>query len=191
MFEILIDQFETLHPAFFVLGLVLLPLGPVPLSPIWILAGMRFGPVVGICVSGICLFANFGIAYVLSARLFRGQIEQLLKKRHFKVPQVLEQDQVKFTFLIRLIPGMPIFIQNYLLGVVRVKARYYFGIGIPIQLLYMTGFNLFGEALFEGKRGMLIFTGLFLVTVILAVKLFGKHYLASKEAKAFSVIEEE
>ena len=186
MLETLLQQFETIHPVFFILGLVLLPLGPVPVSPIWLLAGMRFGPVVAMAISAFSLFLNFGLAYLLSAKLIRGPIEQILLRYKFTIPQVPEEDQAKFTFLIRLVPGNPLCVQNYLLGIIQVKPVLYFGIGIPIQLLYALTFIQFGGALFEGQVGRLIMAGLFLIVIILGVKLGAKYYLASKEGRRIS-----
>jgi uncharacterized membrane protein YdjX (TVP38/TMEM64 family) len=182
--------FETVHPLVFVLGLILLPLVPIPVSPVWVLAGMRFGPAVAITMSAACLVGNFAIAHLLSARLFHASIEQMLVKRKFKVPQVKPEDQAMFCLMIRLFPGMPLFIQNYLLGVVRVNFGLYVLIGLPVQLLYATGFILFGEALFEGRTGMLVFAVLFMVVLVIAVKLLGKRYMASQKAKSFEILDD-
>jgi len=183
MLETLISHFETLHPAFFILGLALLPLGPVPVSPLWLLAGMRFGPAVGIAMSFGCLLLNFSLAYLLSAKLFRQQLERILRNRKSKIPKIPQEDELKFTFLIRLVPGNPLCVQNYLLGIMRVRPVLYFGVGIPIQLMYATGFIVFGKALFEGQLGTILFATLLLVVILIGGKLAGKYYLASKEGK--------
>lgn len=186
MLETLFQQFETIHPVFFILGLMLLPLWPVPVSPIWLLAGMRFGPVVAMAICAFSLILNFGLAYLLSAKLIRGPIERILIRYKFTIPQLPKEDQAKFTFLIRLVPGNPLCVQNYLLGIMRVKPILYFGIGIPIQLLYALTFIQFGGALFHGQVGRLIIAALFLIVIILGVKLCAKYYLATKEGRRIS-----
>lgn len=191
MLETIIEHFETLHPAFFILGLTLLPLGPVPVSPIWLLAGMRFGPGVGIAVSAFCLLVNFGIAYVLSSRVIRGPLERILLRFEFNIPKVPVEDAAKFTFMIRLVPGNPLCVQNYLLGIMRVRPLLYFGIGLPIQLLYAIAFIQFGGAIFEGQLGRVILAALFLVVIILGVKLGAKYYLNSKDGRRMAEIGEE
>ena len=183
MLETFFSHFNTLHPAFFMLGLVFFPLGPVPVSPLWLIAGMRFGPGVGIAMSFGCLLINFSFAYLLSAKLFRQQLERSLLKRKFKIPEIPQEDELKFTFLIRLLPGNPLCVQNYLLGIMRVRPILYFGIGIPFQLFYATGFIVFGKALFEGQFGTIIFAALLLAAILIGGKLAGKYYLASKEGK--------
>ena len=183
MLETFISHFNTLHPAFFMLGLAILPLGPVPVSPLWLLAGMRFGPATAIAMSFGCLLLNFSFAYLLSAKFFRQQLERILLNRKFKIPDIPQEDELKFTFLIRLLPGNPLCVQNYLLGIVQVRPIFYFGIGIPLQLFYATGFIVFGKALFEGQLGTIIFATLLLAVVLIGGKLASKYYLASKAVK--------
>ena len=191
MLETMIEHFETLHPAFFILGLALLPLGPVPVSPIWLLAGMRFGPGVGFAVSAFCLLVNFGIAYLLSSKVLRGPLERVLMKFRIKVPKIPPEDAAKFTFMIRLVPGNPLCVQNYLLGIMRIRPLLYFGVGLPIQLLYAIAFIQFGGAIFEGQLGRVILAALFLVVIILGVKLVAKYYLNSKDGRRMAEIGEE
>lgn len=191
MLEQLIHHFETLHPAFFILGLALLPLGPVPVSPMWLLAGMRFGPGVGIAISAFCLVVNFGLAYLLSARVLREPLERILLRFKFNIPKVPAEDAAKFTFMIRLVPGNPLCVQNYLLGIMRVRPLLYFGIGLPIQLLYAIAFIQFGGAIFEGQTGRLILAALFLIVIVLGVKLGAKCYLNSKEGRRMAAIKTE
>ena len=191
MLETIIEHFETLHPAFFIIGLTLLPLGPVPVSPIWLLAGMRFGPGVGFAVSAFCLLMNFGIAYLLSSKVLRGPLERILFKFRIKIPKLPSEDAAKFTFMIRLVPGNPLCVQNYLLGIMRIRPLLYFGVGLPIQLLYAIAFIQFGGAIFEGQFGRVILAALFLVVIILGVKLVAKYYLNSKDGRRMAEIGEE
>jgi uncharacterized membrane protein YdjX (TVP38/TMEM64 family) len=171
-----IQYFENLHPALFLLGLALCPLLPIPVSPLWVLAGMRFGPMGGILISILGLVINLTTAYLLSKYWFRRQIEWFLRKWNVKVPVVAEAEQKKFTLLVRIVPGNPLVVQNYLLGVVGVRFSVYFAVGLAVQLFYAIGFNLFGEAVFEGRFGLMLFAVLLVVSVALAVKLLAKRF---------------
>lgn len=181
MLEQLIHQFETLHPAFFILGLALCPLAPIPVSPLWVLAGMRFGPVGGIMVSAIGLLLNFSIAYVLSKHLFRRQIEWFLKRWKVRIPVVPASDQTKFTLLVRIVPGNPLVVQNYLLGLVGVRFSTYFIVGLLVQMFYACGFVIFGEAVFEGRVGLLLFAVLLIVSIGIGIKLIAKRLVRAKD----------
>lgn len=175
MLESLIAEFRTVPSWLFAVGLLLLPLGPVPISPLWLLAGVRFGPVVALSLTFVCLLGNFCLAYLMSAKVLRKSIAGLLERRSYIIPKVPTEDEVKFIFLIRLVPGNPLCVQNYLLGVLRVRLLHYLAIGIPIQMAYATGFILFGGALFEGRIGMLIFAATLIVALGIAVKLIVKR----------------
>jgi uncharacterized membrane protein YdjX (TVP38/TMEM64 family) len=181
MLEAIIAEFESLHPAYFIAGLILLPLGPVPVTGLWLLAGMRFGGSLGLVICLLCLIINSSIAYLIASKLLRSQIEWLLRNRKIKVPTLPASDRASFSFMVRIIPGLPLFIQNYLLGFIRLPLRYYFGIGLPIQTMYAIGFVVFGGAIFQGKIGTMIFACLFIAAFLIAVKLFLKHFLARRK----------
>ena len=174
-FDALIVYFETLHPAFFVIGLALLPLGPVPVSALWILAGMRFGPPAALLISAFCLFINLTLAYILSNKIFESQIGRFMDRWNKVIPHVAKEDQFNFSLLIRILPGNPLFVQNYLLGLVGIPFSLYIGFGLLIQMLYAAGFIYFGNFLFEGSFGGILFGVLILFALILASKIFSKH----------------
>ena len=184
MLESLIEWFENVHPIVFFIGLTLCPLLPIPVSPFWVLAGMRFGPVGAIVLSASALILNLGVAYLVSSRIFRSQIEWLLRRRNVRIPQVPKADQAKFTFLIRVVPGNPLFIQNYLLGFVRIGFATYFLSGLIVQMFYAVGFILFGEAVFEGRFGLMIFAVLLICSIVIAIKLLSKRLMSSKGCRS-------
>lgn len=181
MFDSLIQYFETIHPGFFLLGLALCPLLPIPVSPLWVIAGMRFGPFGGILISALGLLINLSIAYLLSRYWFRRQIEWLLRRWKIRIPVVAPAEQRRFTLLIRLVPGNPLVVQNYLLGLVGVGFPTYLVIGFIVQMFYATGFNIFGEAVFEGRFGLLLFSVMLIVSVGLGIKLLSKKLFKSGE----------
>lgn len=190
MLEQLIQYFETLHPAYFLLGLAFCPLAPIPVSPLWVLAGMRFGPVGGLLISALGLLINFSIAYLLSKHFFRRQIEWFLKKWKVKIPVVPDADQTKFTLLVRIVPGNPLVVQNYLLGLVGVRFSTYLIVGFIVQIFYATGFVIFGEAVFEGRFGLMLFAVLLIIALGIAVKLVAKRLVRAKEMKRVSEVVE-
>ena len=190
MFEQLIQSFETIHPVFFLIGLIVCPLLPIPVSPLWVLAGMRFGPVMGITICAVGLLINFSIAYVLSRYLIRRQIEWLLKKWKMKIPSVSHADHAKLTLLVRIVPGNPLFAQNYLLGLAGVRFSSYLIIGFVVQMFYATGFVVFGEAVFEGRFGLILFALLLILSAGIVVKMLARRLLRSKEMEELSTVKE-
>lgn len=179
MFKSLFQILQEIHPMLFIVALCFLPLGPFPVSPIWILAGLRFGTTNAILLSFACLLVNFSLAYLLSTILMRGLIESLLYKRINRLTDFEASQQLSFTMMVRLIPGTPLAVQNYLLGFFRIRPALYFGIGIPIQILYAIGFIVFGQSLIEGKTGKSILASTLLLSIVIGIRLFANCYKKS------------
>jgi uncharacterized membrane protein YdjX (TVP38/TMEM64 family) len=71
---------------------------------------------------------------------------------------------MSFTLVFRITPGIPFFLQNYVLGLARVPFRTYFIVSLLAQTAWTFGFVISGGAIFEGNFGLAI-TGCCLLTV--------------------------
>jgi len=151
----------------FVLAMGVLPLVGVPLSALWVLTGATFGrwTGLGLIVAGMAI--NFALAYVISNRLLREPIARLLARRGVTVPEARPGEYVKLTIAARVFPGLPNFMQSYLLGLANVPFRVYYPVSFPPQILYAVGFVLFGDSLVKGKTGSVVLA----VSVVLAAGL--------------------
>ena len=134
-------------------GLVILPALPVPTSALLFLAGTVWHdrPIVacGICLVALAL--NMTWTYWAAARPGRGLVEKLLAAGKFQVPELPHGNHLRFILLLRLTPGFPLFLQNYLLGFFRVP----FGLYLPVSILCTgiigCGVVLSGAGLADGK----------------------------------------
>jgi uncharacterized membrane protein YdjX (TVP38/TMEM64 family) len=151
-------------------GLVVLPALPVPTSALLFLAGTvwRDRPV---AACGICLVAlalNMTWTYWAAARPGRGLVEKLLAAGNFQIPELPHGNHLRFILLMRLTPGFPLFLQNYLLGFFRVP----FGLYLPVSLgcsgLISIGVVLSGAGVADGNLTPVI-TGVALIVVGLLV----------------------
>jgi uncharacterized membrane protein YdjX (TVP38/TMEM64 family) len=138
---------RTTDPAILLVAMTLLPLAGVPSSPLWVLAGVRFGPFLGTLVACSTLVVNIGLGYWLSARWFRSGIEQWLTHRGYRIPKLAEKDEWKFILLLRIAPAVPLTLQNYLLGCARVRFARYLVLSLPAQWAYALAFVWFGDSL--------------------------------------------
>lgn len=184
MLESLQEILQSAHPLLFLFCLILFPLGPIPISPIWILAGVRFGPTTAIALSSIGLILNLSLSYLLSRTLLRNFLQKVLSKRIAQIPSIEATQQLSLTLFVRLLPGNPLCIQNYLLGILGVRPFWYFIIGLPIQLAYATAFILLGQALFEGTVGSIIIATPFTVAIIAGIRTAASYYKKNLNAKA-------
>lgn len=126
------EGFLADHPWWLFAGLVVLPGLPVPTSALLILAGTvwRDRPVAacGICLAALAL--NMSWTYWVAARPGRGLVEKMLAAGTVKIPVLPKDNHLRAILLLRLTPGVPLFLQNYLLGFLHVP----FGLYLPVSL---------------------------------------------------------
>ena len=175
----MIQEFLSLVEALPLAGLlaaqVLLPLLGVPISPLWIATGINAGAGWGGLLSAGALALNQTLGYWLARRWLRQPIEAWLRARGKSAPQIPEAEEPLWILLLRVTPGVPLFVQNYLLGLAQVRFGRYLAISFPAQLAYAVAFVALGQALKDSNvwRGMLAVSGL--VAVAVAVVLIRRH----------------
>jgi uncharacterized membrane protein YdjX (TVP38/TMEM64 family) len=115
--------------------------------------------------------------------LFRPLLEKLLKRLGYAVPQMQDSDLTDLTILIRVTPGPPFFVQNYLLGLAGVPFGRYMLISCVVTWVYTAAFVLFGDALLHGKGKMAMLAGSLLIIAIVITHWARKHYGKKKADK--------
>ena len=175
MLQDLLSWIEKLPLPGFVAALVLLPLAGVPVSPLWIAIGVRAGTAWGALLAVVALAANQTAGYWLARRWVRGPIEVWLRARGKSVPQIPAGEETLWILLLRVTPGIPLFVQNYLLGLAQVPFARYLVLSLPVQIAYAVAFVSLGQALRDSNvwRGLLAVSGLAAVAV--AVLLLRRH----------------
>ena len=163
-------------PVLFMIGMGTLPFVGVPLSAFWLAAGAAFKPpwyAFAIIMGGLAI--NFALAYLISNKWLRGPIKRLFEKRGIKIPEAQPSEYVKLTLAIRLFPGLPNFMQSYLLGLANVPFRTFYLISFPPQIAYAIGFVVIGESLVEMKGFKLILGICIIVAAGLIVNMIRKR----------------
>jgi uncharacterized membrane protein YdjX (TVP38/TMEM64 family) len=122
------------------------------------------------------LLVNMALSYFLASRAFRPLLEALVRRLGYKLPEVGSGDATDLIVLLRVTPGLPFPVQNYLLGLARVPFGKYMIISGVISGSLTTGFILFGDALLHGKGGVALFSILLLLALTVATHLVRKHY---------------
>jgi uncharacterized membrane protein YdjX (TVP38/TMEM64 family) len=160
------ENFLIERPWLLFAGLVVLPGLPVPMSALLFLVGTvwRDRPVVacGICLVAIIL--NMSWTYWAAAKPGRGLVEKFLAAGSIRIPDLPKGDHLRMTLLLRLTPGVPFFIQNYLLGFLRVPFGMYLPVSVGCNGLISVGIVLSGAGIADGNLKPLI-TGVALIVV--------------------------
>jgi uncharacterized membrane protein YdjX (TVP38/TMEM64 family) len=110
-------------------------------------------------------------------------LEKWIARLGYRVPQVDEGDLTDLAIVVRVTPGIPFFVQNYLLGIAGVPFGRYLLVSCTVVWLYTTGFVLFGDALLNGKGKMAMLAASVLVVAVVATHWARKHYGKKKAAK--------
>jgi uncharacterized membrane protein YdjX (TVP38/TMEM64 family) len=183
MIDSILEWLRSGSPWMFVAAMGVLPLVGVPLSALWVLTGATFGrwTGLGLIIAGMAI--NFALAYVISNRLLREPIARLLERRGIQVPEAHPGEYIKLTIAARVFPGLPNFMQSYLLGLANVPFRIYYPVSFPPQILYALGFVLFGDSLVKGKTGSVILAISVVVAAGLLANIARRRYRVEEDKR--------
>ncbi len=163
------------NPVIFFIGMVVFPLFGVPISPFYILS-IVYGVWFSILILTFGIILNVSLSYWIASGYLRPFIEQLIKKWDYSIPIVPTSEYARVTFITRIAPGVPLFVQNYLLGLARIPFKIYLVISWAVQAAYAIAFILVGQSLFSGNSGMAIAGISLLIIIIFVTKILKNHY---------------
>lgn len=183
----LLAQVRSVGPVAFFSLLAVLPAAGVPVSLFTLTAGSVFAPTLGmplvILLALACLSINLVISYVLARWIMRPWVERLCGWLGFRMPAVATADHKGLVLLVRVTPGPPYALQNYLLGMAQIPFWTYLGISWAVVSVYSCAVILFGDSLVQGRgRGIVLAVSL-LVALSVGVR-FLRRYLKRKGTEA-------
>lgn len=171
-------------PVAFFSAMALLPSLGAPIMIFFLTAGSAFGEKLGMGpVLGLALLAvtiNLCLSYFLASRALRPLLEKLVVWLGYKLPQVESGDANDLIIMLRVTPGLPFPVQNYLLGLAQVPFKNYLIISCLFVWSFTIAFILFGDALLHGKGRVAFIAICLLMALTAATHLVRKHYGAKK-----------
>lgn len=174
-------------PLIFFGAVAMLPLFGVPLLPLVLTAGPAFGPSLGmplvITYTLAAITLNMMMAYTLAQRAFRPFLTRIIEGLGHKVPSLEGGDATDLVILLRVTPGVPFCVQNYLSGLANVPFIPYAVVSCIVAWCYNTAFVLFGDALLHGKGRMILIAVGAIVALVAATHMIRRHYAARKAAQ--------
>jgi uncharacterized membrane protein YdjX (TVP38/TMEM64 family) len=163
-------------PVFFAVMSVAL-LAPIPASLLYVTAGPLYGVVTSLLWIAPALAINALLVHVIASSFLRPRLEAMVARRGMRIPTFEKRsDQNLFIVLIRITPGIPYFVQNWLLGLADVERLPFVAITVAIQMLYATGFVVLGKSAFEGETGVAIAAFAALVVVSIGARMVHKRF---------------
>jgi uncharacterized membrane protein YdjX (TVP38/TMEM64 family) len=171
LLQMILDAIGTAHPAMLFLALALLPLVGVPTSALWIVAGVRLGTLPAFAFCAVALLVNVTAGYWLARCGLRLPLTRLLERRGWRIPQLSAGDETMAILILRVTPGIPLCVQNYLLGLAGVKFGRYLLLSTPAQAAYSLAFVWLGNSLASNAGWHLLLAVAALAGVSLLVSL--------------------
>ncbi len=132
----LADYGRGLSAGWYLAAFFTLPLLGFPITPFLLLAGLRFGLIGGVGVAGAGIaFHNFAAFHLVHGNL-RQRMSRRLQARGYSIPSPTGNNRIWFTMLFVGVQGPPYAVKLYLLALTDIPFSIYFGIGVPIYLLF-------------------------------------------------------
>ena len=145
------------NPVTLFAAIAILPGFAFPVAPLLILAGVVWGSSLQGCVLALAAVGlNIVWTHLLASGPLRGSIVSVLGPRFQRWQNMPSNDHLRVVCLLRVTPGVPLFVQNYVIGLLGIPLRFSLALALPITGLYICGFVLTGGAIFEGRIGIII-----------------------------------
>lgn len=177
-----------LGPGAFFAAMTVLPAFGCPLTAFTLTAGPVFAKELGtpavVAISLACIAANLALSYWVSRYALRPTVGRLLRWLGYNPPpRVTPENRLGVLVLVRVTPGPPYALQNFVLGVVETPFPLYMGVSWLIVSAYSTAFILFGDALAHGRGGMAVAAAGLLAACTVGVGFLRKHYQRRQAAQ--------
>ncbi|TVP80623.1 MAG: hypothetical protein EA353_03405 [Puniceicoccaceae bacterium] len=171
----------NLNPWAFFLLMTIAPAFGVPTSPFYILAGLSFGPLLGLGGGALAIAGNLLLVYVIGQSGIRKIVEKLLQGRELQLPAEAPRRPVRYTILVKFAPGVPAFLKNYVLVLSHIPFRLYFGASFLFSFAYALMFYLLGDSIQDRETGQGL-TVLAVILLLAGLAWYVRRRLAKKRA---------
>jgi dihydrolipoamide dehydrogenase len=156
-----------------------------------LIGGALFGVLQGSIVVSFASSCGATLAFLLSRYLLRNYVEERFKGFVDRVNQGIEKDGAFYLFTLRLVPALPFFAINMVMGLTRIKTLTYYLVSqigmFPATLVYVNAGTQLGQL--ESLRGILspVLLGSFILLGLfpLLMRLMLKRYQSTALYRPF------
>ena len=134
--EAIVAFIEGLSLPWFLAAFLMLPLIGFPITPLLVVAGIRFGFASGMALATGAVFFHNIVAFRLTHGWFRERFRNRLARSGYAIPAIDPKHQAWFTALFAAIHGPPYAAKLYLLALTDIRFRIYLWVGAPIYAFF-------------------------------------------------------
>jgi uncharacterized membrane protein YdjX (TVP38/TMEM64 family) len=162
---------EEAGPVTFFASMALLPALGFPLTPFFVMAGATFGSRVGLVGSAIALSLNLGLCYWIARSGLRRTLLSILDRFDYQIPDFEQRSQgmLRFVVIVKMTPGLPGFVKNYVLGLVGVPFWTFFIASMAFTGLYAFALVVLGESLQQHELSHTLIIAAVIVVLAVAI----------------------
>ena len=167
------EQFFKTYPWAMFLALVFLPGLPIPMSALLVIAGKVWdkNALQACFLLLVAMALNMSWTYWVAAGPARRFIEKVLVNTKIRIPELPKNDHIRLILILRLTPGLPLFIHNYILGFFRTPFLLYLPLSLLLAGSIACGIMVTSKGLFEGKFGTAIIGISLIVVGVLVIRI--------------------
>lgn len=188
-----VEFFRAAGPVPFFAAMALLPSFGFPLSFFTLAAGPVFGATWGVAgVIGFSLLAvmlNAAFSYWVAASALRPWVVRFVRWFGVEVPEVQPHAAWPVIVVLRIVPGIPFWVQSYTLGLARVPFRAYMIVSTVIPAGYIAATILLGDGLRRRDPWAIGIAGVLFFAVGTGLHFLRLRYAAEKRARAAAAVE--
>jgi uncharacterized membrane protein YdjX (TVP38/TMEM64 family) len=182
LLEQLMALVRSAGPTAFFIAMILLPAAGMPvfafLLPVVSLFGAELGVPAVLFIALVCVTANMLLTYAVARRGLRPLLTRLVARFGYRMPEARAGEIADLIVLLRLTPGIPFSVQNYLAGVAGVPFGKYMAVSCVIVWPLATAIMLFGDSLLQGNVKVALITFGLLAALVVARLVVRRHYAA-------------
>jgi uncharacterized membrane protein YdjX (TVP38/TMEM64 family) len=169
-----------LGPWVFFTAMAIVPACGVPTLGFTLVAGSAFAERMGmawvVVAVNVAMTINMALTYWLARWVLRDHLARLLERLGYRMPEVDRADITDLIVILRVTPGVPYFVQNYLLGLADAPVGCYFLLSCLFVWPNNAAFTVFGDALLHGRGEKIVVAVLVIIALVAATHMLRRHY---------------
>jgi len=164
-------------PLTFFSAMALLPALGFPLTPFFVMAGATFGSRAGLIGCAIALSFNLALCYWIARSGLRRPLLSLLERFDYDIPNFENESRsaLRFVVLVKVTPGLPGFVKNYMLGLMGVPFWTFFLASLAFTGAYALALVYLGDSLRDHDISNATLAVLAVLVLALVVWLWCRH----------------